>query len=1164
MADIDNKESFANNISSGIRDVSGSLKDYEDLLGNISKLTGANKDKADAFNRSMADQARNVTGLNKETFQAIKNLREMRRSVDELNKAEEQHQKHLKAVKFLSAGWKDQIATIAGVASKGAAQVAKFGNSLSKLTAASSGKGMNFGLKGIAEELTKINRASFEASKQAQMMGQTGGYFTKDNWDKVKQGITLSRSEFTKLHVDMNRRTLGLNFDKETALASVKKIQEAFGFDPKVVSDVVNRMVIGGEKLIAGFKHKWQQSLMEGGKAGMEGLPQMAHAMLLKGGDIAQIEQMFQAQTKNTKKQTALMEYEKAVNKKNQAIDDMNAKTGQNSQDVLIGIEKLMTKLVATTDKLLNSFSLLPKALVGLQALGLASIGSMAVQMASLTSTTLNATRAMQGLGAASQVTGASRMTGMLGAGPLGLGGNLAVGLGAAGMAYGGYKMYTGSKDWHGAKDWKERRAAEDSMGTGMMMAGAGTGALIGSIVPVVGTIAGAIIGGGIGWGADKLMNKGGASDSVMESMDTLKQHDLFKDASFSDVENEGEKAIGERIRRYHRDAKKYAGTQRGRESAQRRDMMIASVEHRGGSVQGTINKSKKLDAEGANASAIHAAYKARNKENEAVDKGLQLEFRKLKITHLRLAQLNQIATAQKNLAANTKATMETMSSGGFGLVAVYAKESVKYSKAYLETLKATKETTDELTKSKGFKRVAHQSVYSQPLQAHGLDEGSTAEVIDMLMKTKGNKIEEKLEDRLGKRGVDEEVIKNVLKYLEKSGAAAAHLADKTAKMLILEDEINKRNLVHVGLLTQIGDKLTEITKPHEQKLLMQEKFLNLAKSETQLTEKTVAGHAMSFKARMKEYSILKTQSKEAVAMTKVLRVEERKAVDNALQDEGFKGKFGGILEQFKSGTEAQKRKAFTDLQTAYQSLPDEQQNNEKNMALYMDIAKTYEKRIDGQMKVNELVGKERDMILGLKEGYLDVINQMTTGSDLVSKLMPDAQRGIVALHQFSMAKGEKQGGALKRGFLSLDMAGMTDLSKATKFTPHGLQGSTRDTLMMKRHRQRLKIAAQGPQHGLSGQESFERGSVVDVNQPRGEGAGLDAKMDEITGRSRSTPSKKGQDAALKANKKAKLSSSGAGTMKVNTLILNGKVIGRDLKSAPNDALNKAMEDQGG
>jgi hypothetical protein len=91
-------------------------------------------------------------------------------------------------------------------------------------------------------------------------------------------------------------------------------------------------------------------------------------------------------------------------------------------------------------------------------------------------------------------------------------------------------------------------------------------------------------------------------------------------------------------------------------------------------------------------------------------------------------------------------------------------------------------------------------------------------------------------------------------------------------------------------------------------------------------------------------------------------------------------------------------------------------------------------------------------MILQMKEGYLDVIDEMTTGTDLVSQMLPDAQRGVMALYKMSMHADElKQGGALRRGFITMDAgAGYTDMASAMQWKAGGLSGQQGMTKLVK------------------------------------------------------------------------------------------------------------------
>jgi hypothetical protein len=127
---------------------------------------------------------------------------------------------------------------------------------------------------------------------------------------------------------------------------------------------------------------------------------------------------------------------------------------------------------------------------------------------------------------------------------------------------------------------------------------------------------------------------------------------------------------------------------------------------------------------------------------------------------------------------------------------------------------------------------------------------------------------------------------------------------------------------------------------------------------------------------------------------------------------------------------------------------------------------------------------------MALREGYLDVIDEMTTGTDLVSKLLPDAQRGIVALHEMrSIATGDPTAGALRRGFVSITpFAADMDISRAPRYTPQGFTGGTREGVLA-RHLQILKEEGEREQRlgpgmfaGMRGQ--IEKSTILEGGKP--------------------------------------------------------------------------------
>jgi hypothetical protein len=101
---------------------------------------------------------------------------------------------------------------------------------------------------------------------------------------------------------------------------------------------------------------------------------------------------------------------------------------------------------------------------------------------------------------------------------------------------------------------------------------------------------------------------------------------------------------------------------------------------------------------------------------------------------------------------------------------------------------------------------------------------------------------------------------------------------------------------------------------------------------------------------------------------------------------------------------------------------------------------------ITGQTKSVELKDKELALTMKMREGYLDVINEMTTANDRVSAMIPDANRGMAALANISRDVGKSTvAGSMKYGITDDNDFG-TGNAGGTGYHKGGLRGAANAT----------------------------------------------------------------------------------------------------------------------
>jgi hypothetical protein len=136
-------------------------------------------------------------------------------------------------------------------------------------------------------------------------------------------------------------------------------------------------------------------------------------------------------------------------------------------------------------------------------------------------------------------------------------------------------------------------------------------------------------------------------------------------------------------------------------------------------------------------------------------------------------------------------------------------------------------------------------------------------------------------------------------------------------------------------------------------------------------------------------------------------------------------------------------QKAFSQDQVAAQKAEIEIskiiENNSEAMTNYKSAQS---KVIDLQKNSIALKNKELELTMKMREGYLDVINEMTTANDLVSSMIPDMNRGMASLANVARDIGKSDiAGSFRYGITDAT-AGAVSVADAARYNARGLQNT--------------------------------------------------------------------------------------------------------------------------
>jgi hypothetical protein len=906
-----------------------------------------------------------------------------------------------------------------------------------------------FSLQHVREELTKYNRAAFETSRQMQVMGQR---FDASKLDKMASSANLSRRQMSELVKSFNEvsNAGAKSFGKIGSLAELAS--KNFGGSADVIMEMTRRF---GE--LDGILPGLTEDMARFSQTGQSSVKNMGSLMLTMknmGATTRQIFTMAQAYRNVTKEQKDLLSYETAIQARQAAVADANLAAGKNSETALIGIEKAMTYLVQKGDKMINMFSGIPMVLMSLQAIGITSALGVAnafkVAMQSAAAFSVKVKEAGTEIDTVNQKASSGPLAGRMwggatsGAGKAASVAGLGLSLGlSASKLYQGYTEgdYRGGEGGlaeaaaRGGGSWQKKAAGYAGLagtvigGTIGFIGGAGAG-----VVP--GAAAGGLVGGMAGMALEQF---GGGDNEKLQGMakaiDSVKDSGKLKIDKGIRIQSEGDI--------YNLLLKQ--------EKTEQKILMIDAL------IEGALVDEKEIRKSVGNELVDQWQTKKKIRdEEEKLEEAVMANFRNYEKS---ADQLKKMEDSYSKIVSYAQSMRETFTANAFAVTdsAYWAGQQKKALEDQLLTIREQRKELENF--ETGSMAEATQAALEGRMGNVGINDQAKRQLIDSLKEIKeassaGSDIDATPQQReAAKKKADDlrkqytELVKQlgVAEKLKKLGMDDVSNAEKRASDIdkanrqarLLEANTKERKL-HLQV---INATITENVAKQTGEEAMLANIQEYEQSRADLMGKTAVGYAMHFQAEKKVFDQI---TKRRDLVDEIIKKNKAAAAEDIKRFASGALKGTGITEGMMS-------KAIGRDETAMRRLNEEKQkliasgadmNDPKIKAL--DTIVEYQKVVmENEKKLLELDKQRIDKAMALREGYLDVINEMTTGGDLVSRLVADSSRGLVSLQQMQMVHtGEKIGGASTRGFATINPFQQSmSMAGAAKFTAQGFQG---------------------------------------------------------------------------------------------------------------------------
>jgi len=1075
-------------------------QDMLKAIGTVDGLTEAMKTAGVASER----YERSLKGAANSARTLVEQYGPMRIAFDFFNKGMKEHVKQLKestrqsnaakvemkafelaqkAVAFRS----ENLAGKLNMVAQGAQKVGRGINAMTTFLSKNSAQ-----LGNVRDSLLKYNRAVFETSRYSQVFGRSP-MFDEATWNRAQRGITLTRIEFAKLQGTMQEMWLGVPPMGQAFEDMLRTVQERFGYTAGAAEDAVRRLT-EVQAAIPGIVDQARRLELIEDNLDPDRIAKYSYAVSKLGVSWKSTMAFGLFQMPTTDAQKDLLRFEKAVEMKNQAIVDTNVKMGKNAEMVMIGIEKSMEKVVRSLDKMVNRFSAVPSILIGLKTIGMTSIVGLTSQVhalsASLQGVGVNAVRARGALAGMGQANVAGGVSG-------GAGGGLMRGLGVVGLAAGaGYMAYRSFSQAEEAKrvaalpgtdPWEAYRGRQQAMGSsrmGAMWTGAGAGALaglgVGSAVAGIGAVPGAIGGAVIGGIGGYMTAEGPAGEAEQERMvrairglHTARAREGFdKGIEVDAAKLNSEKEVLRVVRSQKTEKQRVLAV----------DALIKTQAYTREELQ------EKLGA------GIMREYNAHRKILDAAKKKAEANMEGLRQHQAEMKLLENIRNVTQQTAQATAQMSQNaaQTAGSWALAERAAKQAAAAQARNFEATKEQMSSLGRFMEERG--QTAMMSAFMKPIGELTDLKGERREMLaDALSSLEAAK---RTGDRTALDAARKEY-KQVLDTLGIDGKRVkllGQMAETYGDMAINAEKVKLEAEAEAAARVRAASTLDRATAFTRSQLDTLTKQRGLMQAQTELVEATAAGYAVSYEWRKKIYDMTVQQ----IGAAREQLAEQRQATQADLKSAYAKKEEADTLKKYGLSRQLVSRATRGDQAAVTQynrrmreALDKETQNRAVLLQVNASMTEGLEREIGLRTKITQLQGEQVKQAMALREGYLDVIVEMSTSADLVSKLIPDAQRGLVSLHEMQrVASGGTFGGALRRGFVSvspyaesMDVAGAAPQYGAGRFKRPPTGG------IVAAHLEQLEKGVEremttGP-GTFAGQRGFEQSGLLSMVAPK-------------------------------------------------------------------------------
>ena len=1041
---MDKMAGAVGNLSQTFSNLQSKLADSARVTKDYAKISNQADDAVSNLGNSMNVFDRSVK-------QNLNSLRENRRALEQYDFALKNVELRTRAAEFATQHWTKKVADLGTVfhaaTSKIVAGVKDMASWLDHGTNS---------LGNLKKELADFRRMQIEVARSSSVMGNER-VLTSAFWDDLKKSTYLSQRQFLEMQNTMFQMSQTVPLMDRDFVNFAKTLHDQFGPSADRIKEVSNRFT-EMENTLPGVRGELRK-MQRMGDPGLINTDKMASMTLLMsqlGTNIRDLDLMNQYVKPMTLAEEKVVKFEAAIQKEQQALQDLNTNTAKSAEDAMIKMAKLMTTIVRKIDDILKKFDMLPKAFIYISAIAGTAFGGMVRGVMGLT-------RYIQQLNASIlQTQGLIKGVGVAGAGMgrgMGMAGGSMATIGATAIA--GYNVYSGVQKGRGGAALgkgagiEERYAAEAGRTSGYgqvagTLLGGGLGLALGGPV-------GAMLGAGIGGMAGEYI--GGKFGSDKEEA-----------AGYAKVEAA-----------LDRKGLKVKEIIRSEEGILRAINEQSSVEKKTIAIRAIIEDGIKTEAE-LRALAVKNGQKEivqlieMKKGHEGIMKA-QEKARKTALDNIRqlTMQMNILKVVEKTfggIAQHSTAIGETlMETWAVGLVGDEFKRAAEYSGMVLQELNKSSKVLEKLYSTRK-KEVGLQSAAAGAgalIQGTGIGgaaaEGLTRDFENLLRakqkldkipvadeeeysaaKESLKKFKEILGTRIDELGANKKIkdeLKGIVESTESQYDRLLKSSDILAKMVLQEQIIaTAKKTQEAGMRAITGDADTAVGVMDAQ--------LRIQRLQASVAEKTAAGYAVSYAHQKQIYDTL---VKQRGVQTQSLDNLQKSAGARLYKDFGEGLKKAGV----SMGELGDLGKNYDNILQKINTAKAKDKSNEMALA---SAASAVGNELKGQLGKHEqilaLQEQELEMAMNLREGYLDVINEMTTGRDMMSQMLPDANRGIMALQELSMrSKGQDFGGAMQRGFVSFKpFAESQDISGAPKFTRQGFTPPSRSGAVMEYQRQ--------------------------------------------------------------------------------------------------------------